>query len=291
MRFFSSGKLRVRLGVARSLRALPGRGSSLGSRVGGAGVWTITSLVRSGSRRRRVVRLSRTSGHPDREGSKPSVGTLNRAQTVERIRSDRISAIIRAGDEGVARDAMAAAVEGGFRLVEFTLTTPGAMTLISEFAARDGLLVGAGTVLSEDQARSAVDAGASFLVSPIVDRSIIELAGELGAAVIPGAYSPTEMETAHRYGADFIKVFPAPAGGVDFIRAVRGPLPHLPLFPTNGVTADNLGEYLSAGVVGAGFVKPLFDPQLLADQDFAGICERAARIVGELRSWSEKSAN
>lgn len=219
------------------------------------------------------------------------MGNLDRAQIVERVRSDRISAIIRAGDEGVARDAMSAAVDGGFRLVEFTLTTPGAVKLIREFASRDGLLVGAGTVLSADQARSAVDAGASFLVSPIVDRSIIELAGELGAAVIPGAYSPTEMETAHRYGADFIKVFPAPAGGVDFIRAVRGPLPHLPLFPTNGVTADNLGEYLSAGVIGAGFVKPLFDPELMAVRDFAGIRDRAARIVGELRLWSEKSGD
>lgn len=216
---------------------------------------------------------------------------MNRSSTNERIRSEQISAIVRAEDEGVARDAMAAAVDGGFRLVEFTLTTPGAMRLIGEFAGRDGLLVGAGTVLTAEQARAAVDAGASFLVSPIVDRAIIELAGELGAAVIPGAYSPTEMETAHRYGADFIKVFPAPAGGVDFIRAVRGPLPHLPLFPTNGVTADNLGEYLSAGVVGAGFVKPLFDPQLMAAGDFAGVRARAAQIVAELRSWSEKCAD
>ncbi len=208
-----------------------------------------------------------------------------RHETAAWIERERISAIIRTNDQDLAGDAMRAAVEGGFRMVEFTLTTPGAVELIAEFSRRSDLLVGAGTVLTVAQARKAVAAGARFLVSPICDPIIVAEAATLDVASIPGAFTSTEMETAHRLGADFVKVFPAPAGGVGFIEAVLAPLPHLKLFPTAGVSKENFVEFLNAGCVGVGFVKPLFDPSDLARRDFAAIRNRAMEIKRRLAEW------
>jgi len=213
------------------------------------------------------------------------MGQTGRRDTAAAIEREQLSAIIRTNDQRVAGEAMRAAVEGGFRVVEFTLTTPGAMALIAEFARRSDLLVGAGTVLTVEQARRAVAAGARFLVSPICDPTIVAEAAELDAVSIPGAYTPTEMETAHRLGADFVKVFPAPAGGVAFIDAVRDPLPHLRLFPTAGVTTENFVDFLSAGCAGVGFVRPLFEPADLVRGDFAAIRDRASEIILRLAAW------
>lgn len=207
-----------------------------------------------------------------------------RESTTAAILRDRVSAIIRTKDRQLACDAMQAAVDGGFKLIEFTLTTPGALKLIESFRSRSGLTVGAGTVLTTQQAREAVSSGAQFLVSPVVDQEVIEQAAELDVACIPGAYTPTEMQTAHRLGATFVKIFPATAGGVDFIKAVLGPLPHLRLFPTAGVTAENFLEYLSAGCAGVGFVRSLFTLKDLDDCDFASIRQRAKTIQSRLSS-------
>ena len=216
------------------------------------------------------------------------MGQTRRQDTAAAIEREQLSAIIRTNDQRVAGEAMRAAVDGGFRVVEFTLTTPGAMGLIAEFARRSELLVGAGTVLTVEQARRSVAAGARFLVSPICDPMIVAEAAALDAVSMPGAYTPTEMETAHRLGADFVKVFPAPAGGVSFIEAVRGPLPHLRLFPTAGITTENFVDFLNAGCAGVGFVRPLFEPADLARADFAAIRDRAASILRRLTAWKAK---
>jgi len=214
-----------------------------------------------------------------------SMGQAGRHETAAAIERERISAIIRADDQVVAGEAMRAAVDGGFRMIEFTLTTPGAFELITEFSRRKDLLVGAGTVLTVEQARTAVAAGAKFLVSPICDPIIVALAASLDVACIPGAYTPTEMETASRLGADFVKVFPAAAGGVGFIEAVLAPLPHLRLFPTAGVTPENFVDFLTAGCAGVGFPKPLFGATDLARRDFAAIRIRASEITRRLAQW------
>lgn len=202
------------------------------------------------------------------------------------IQQVRVSAIIRTQDQNLAFEAMTAAVSGGFVMIEFTLTTPGALELIAQFSQQANLLVGAGTVMTTEQARLAVSAGARFLVSPITDRAIIAEASKLNVPSIPGASTPTEMETAHRLGADLIKVFPAPAGGVSFIQAILGPLPHLKLFPTAGVTPDNFRDFLRAGCAGVGFVRSLFEPADLEQRDFEAIRKRAALIIQDLKSES-----
>jgi 2-dehydro-3-deoxyphosphogluconate aldolase/(4S)-4-hydroxy-2-oxoglutarate aldolase len=206
----------------------------------------------------------------------------DKAAIVEEIGRRRISAIIRTRNEEQARRAMRAAVQGGFRLVEFTLTTPNALGLIEEFSQDGDLLVGAGTVLTAQDARQAVAAGASFLVSPITDEEMIEEAEDLDVVSIPGAYTPTEMVIADRLGADLVKIFPAPPDLPRFVTQIRGPLPELKLFPTAGIDAGNFIAVLQAGAFGAGFVSSLFDPADIAAGNFEGIEERAARIVQAL---------
>lgn len=208
--------------------------------------------------------------------------TENREQIIGEILARRVSAIIRTDDAELARGAMRAAVNGGFRLCEFTLTTPGALQLVAEFSKAPDLLVGAGTVLNAAEVRAAVDAGAKFVVSPVCDPDVIIEVKAHGVVSIPGCFTPTEMLTAYRAGADFIKLFPDPGDVIDTIRAIRGPMPFLRIFPTAGVTADNLVEVLNAGAVGAGFVRALFDPQDMASRNFAAIERRAADIIGRL---------
>jgi 2-dehydro-3-deoxyphosphogluconate aldolase/(4S)-4-hydroxy-2-oxoglutarate aldolase len=197
---------------------------------------------------------------------------------VRTLWNERATAILRASNADVARQAMEAAIEGGFRILEFTLTTPNALGLIEEFARRPGLIVGAGTVLSTDQAQAAALAGARFLVSPIVDEAVIGRAHELGVAAMPGTHTPTEMVQAHRAGAPLVKLFPAPAGGHAYLRSVLAPLPFLRIVPTNGVDEHNAADWLRAGAWAVGFVATLFDPGDLAERRYDRIRDRAGRI-------------
>ena len=195
----------------------------------------------------------------------------------------KISAIVRTDDQSVAEQAMAAAVEGGFRVIEFTLNTPGALELITQFRSTDeSLLVGAGTVMTPQAAKEAVNAGAQFIVSPVCDSAVIREAGEMGVVSIPGTQTPTEMQNAHEAGADFVKLFPAPTNVAEYIRYILGPQPHLKIFPTSGVILDNMLEVLEAGAAGVGFVGPLFDLQSMRNRNFDDIRERAEKIVALL---------
>lgn len=195
----------------------------------------------------------------------------------------RASAILRTSRREVAKPAMEAAIRGGFRVCEFTLTVPDAYGLIAELAAVDDIVVGAGTVLTVEEAREAVAAGARFLVSPVTDEAVIAAAGGLGVAVMPGAATPTEMLLAHRAGAPLIKLFPAPAGGPVWLRSALAPLPFLKVVPTNGVDAENVGDWLAAGAWAAGFTTTLFDPADMKARRWERVTERARTILERSR--------
>lgn len=202
---------------------------------------------------------------------------------------ERASAILRTPHRERAIPAMEAAARAGFRVLEFTLTIPGALDAIAAFAGRPGVAVGAGTVLTREQARSAVAAGARFLVSPVVDEAVIAEAAALGVAAIPGCATPTEMLRAHRAGAPLVKLFPAPADVAAWVRAVLGPLPELRIVPTNGVDAANAAEVLAAGAHAVGFVAPLFPPDDVAAGRTEVIEARARAILAAVRGSSASS--
>lgn len=199
--------------------------------------------------------------------------------TLDVLARERCSAILRTNLAEAVEPAMRAAVDGGFRVVEFTLTTPGALEQIEAFAAEPDLLVGAGTVLTVEEAEAAHRAGAQFLVSPVADADVIAYAVRNDLVAVPGCYTPGEMLAAHRAGAQVIKLFPGPVDGPDYIRACLGPLPFLKIFPTSGVTLENVGAHFDAGAFGVGFVGTLFQPADLAAGRFGDIAERAAQMV------------
>jgi 2-dehydro-3-deoxyphosphogluconate aldolase/(4S)-4-hydroxy-2-oxoglutarate aldolase len=200
-------------------------------------------------------------------------------QFLKRLADARASAIVRTDSKEQARLGMEAAVRGGFRIGEFTLTVPGALELIREFSRRDGLIVGAGTVLTPDDARRAVDSGAAFLVSPVLDEAVIAEAHRLGVAMMPGCATPTEMLRAHRAGAHLQKLFPAPGTGPAWVAQTLAPLPFLRIVPTSGVTLENAPAYLAAGAFAVGFVNSLFDPADLAAGRFDAVEDRARAML------------
>lgn len=199
-------------------------------------------------------------------------------QFVEQFGRARVSAILRTDDQRKAAEAMSAALRGGFRIVEFTLTIPGVYELITEFSRREDVIVGAGTVLEVEQARLAVEAGARYLVSPVVDEVVIAAATALDVAAMPGTHTPTEMLRAHRAGAQLCKLFPAPAGGPAWVRSVLGPMPFLKIVPTNGIDLDNMEQWFAAGAFAGGFVASLFGSDV-ATGNWEAIETRARAIV------------
>jgi 2-dehydro-3-deoxyphosphogluconate aldolase/(4S)-4-hydroxy-2-oxoglutarate aldolase len=200
------------------------------------------------------------------------------------LRQARGSAIVRTAREDDARQAMKAAIRGGFRICEFTMTVPNALGLVAEFAAMKDIIVGVGTVLTFEEARAAVRAGAKFLVSPVVDESIIAEAARLGVAVMPGCATPTEMLKAHRAGAQLQKLFPAPGTGPTWVAQVIAPMPFLRIVPTAGVTTENAPAYLRAGAYAVGFVSSLFDAGDIAAARWDAIETRARAMVEAVRA-------
>jgi len=195
---------------------------------------------------------------------------------------EKCSAILRTSLKEAAAPAMEAAIRGGFRICEFTLTIPGALDLIREFSKRKNIIVGAGTVLTPQEAHAAVDAGARFLVSPVVDEDVIEVARARGVAMMAGTFTATEMLRAFRAGAPLQKLFPGPDSGPNYIKAILGPMPFLKIVPTNGVHLNNARAWLKAGAFAVGFVNTLFDPNDLAAGAFERVEERARALVEEV---------
>ncbi|HEY6739933.1 MAG TPA: bifunctional 4-hydroxy-2-oxoglutarate aldolase/2-dehydro-3-deoxy-phosphogluconate aldolase [Actinopolymorphaceae bacterium] len=176
-------------------------------------------------------------------------------------------------------------VDAGIHAVEFTMTTPKVLDAIRSYAARkpENVALGAGTVLTADDARKAVDAGATYLISPTVEIEVIEEGARLGVPVIPGAFTPTEILTAWRAGAHMVKVFPSIVGGTAFLKAIRGPLPDIPLVPTGGVEISNARAFLEAGANAVGVGSPLVGNATEPRGSLPALKARATELVGSVR--------
>jgi 2-dehydro-3-deoxyphosphogluconate aldolase / (4S)-4-hydroxy-2-oxoglutarate aldolase len=207
-------------------------------------------------------------------------------QLLDSVQRHRAIAILRGQHQGRAAQAMDAAVAAGFRLVEFTVGTPGAYELIAEFARRPGVIVGAGTVLDLAAVEKAVGAGAKFLVSPVLDPHIMAAARDLDVAILPGCYTPTELLQGHRAGAACLKLFPGPADIASYVRAVLGPMPFLRIVPTNGVDQSNAADVLAAGAVGVGFTTALFDIAEVEHRKLDLITQRARALLAAVKHFT-----
>lgn len=209
-----------------------------------------------------------------------------RDAVVQSIEQAGIVAVIRMKEPEKLRAVVDAIADGGIRALEVTMTVPGAVEIIRALAPTlpPGFILGAGTVLDADTARRVIDAGARFVVSPVFRRSVIEACHAGGAAAVPGCFTPTEILDAWDAGADVVKVFPATSLGPGFFKDLRGPLPHVKLMPTGGVTLDNAGDWIRAGAAAVGIGTALLDATAIASGDFDVLRANAARVVAGVKS-------
>lgn len=204
------------------------------------------------------------------------------AKSVEQILPPRNPiAIVRLDDLSTSLEISRALLEGGITRLEFTLTNSEANKAITEVRREFGerLVVGAGTLLDAEQARASIEAGAQFLVTPALLPEVIATARERQVPIACGAYTPTEILTAWRLGANLVKVFPASAGGPGYIKDVRGPLPNIPLVPTGGVNLNTCGAFLAAGAYTVAIGSQLVSKDIARQKDWAGLTKLARQYV------------
>ncbi len=212
---------------------------------------------------------------------------MNKYEAIQYLLDKCIIAVVRAdsGGDDLVR-VVEAVAEGGVHCIEVTMTTPGALACIETAAERlrgADVLLGVGTVLDAESCRLAILAGAQFVVTPTLALPVIEMARRYGKPVCCGAYTPTEILTAWERGSDLVKVFPASVGGPDYIKAIKGPLPQIPLVPTGGVELDNIAAFLQAGASALGVGGNLVSKKLVAARDFAGLTANARAFAEAVR--------
>jgi len=215
---------------------------------------------------------------------------IARERTVQDIVADveraGVVAVIRIKEPDKLRAVVDAIAEGGIRVLEVTMSVPGAVELIGQLAPTlpPGFVFGAGTVVDAETVHRVVDAGARFIVSPVFRRSVIEACRARQVASMPGCFTPTEILDAWDSGASVVKVFPATTLGPGYLKDIHGPLPHVKLMPTGGVTLDNAGDWIRAGAVAVGVGTALLDAKAVAAGDFKTLRTNAERIVRNVRA-------
>lgn len=198
----------------------------------------------------------------------------------------RACAVLRTPTSESCPKAMQAAIDGGFKIVEFTLTTPDCLQHLSDFRSKyDGdVMVGCGTILTPEDAANAMEAGSEFIITPVMLPDVIEWCKERNIVCVPGCQTPTEMVNAYRHGAPLQKLFPGVAGGPGWVKAVSSALPFLSINPTSGVDLDNAGEFLKNGAASVGLVAPLFDQEAIGRGDFDQIAKNAEKVMANVRT-------
>src|SRR2546426_4022475 len=215
---------------------------------------------------------------------------MDKQKVRDRIIEIGIVPVVRASSAGEARVAADAVCQGGIPIVEITMTVPGAVDVIRELAKNSAsdVLIGAGTVLNPEAARRCLDAGAQFLVSPGLNLKTVELAVREGKLIMAGALAPTEVITSWGAGADFVKIFPCgQVGGAKYIKALKGPLPQIPLVPTGGVNLSTAAEFIEAGAAALGIGGGLIRADALKSRKPEAIVENARKnlaIVEQARA-------
>lgn len=192
-----------------------------------------------------------------------------------------VIAVLRGVKQESILDIVLALKAGGIDAIEITVDAPGAMAMIQQVSEKLGheVKVGAGTVLDGETARLALLSGAEFIVSPCLKPDVIKVCKRYGKLIISGAMTPTEIVTAYELGADIIKVFPAGVLGPQYIRDIRGPLGHIPLIPTGGVSVDNAAEFIKAGCIAVGIGGSLIPKQAVQEGNWGIITEKARQMV------------
>lgn len=210
---------------------------------------------------------------------------MKKFEKLKIIRDTGVIAIMRAQSSSQLLDAAKAIMAGGVKVIEVTMTTPGALRVIEDAKKElnSEILFGAGSVLDTESARAALLAGADFIVAPTLDQKVIEICNRYSVPVMPGCYTPTEIITAWQAGADMIKLFPADFGGPGYIKAVLAPLPQVEIVPVGGVNLDTATGFIKNGAVALGVGSSLVNQKLLENSDFKELTRRAQAFIAAVR--------
>jgi 2-dehydro-3-deoxyphosphogluconate aldolase/(4S)-4-hydroxy-2-oxoglutarate aldolase len=210
---------------------------------------------------------------------------MKKVEKLNIIRETGVIAIMRAQSSDQLIAAADAIKKGGVRVIEVTMTTPGALGVIAEAKEKYGaeVIFGAGTVLDSETARAAILAGADFIVSPTLNLELIELCNRYSIPCAPGCYSPTEILTGWEAGADLIKLFPASVGGPDLIKAILAPLPQVQIIPVGGVNLDTAADFIRKGAVALGVGSSLINQKLLDAGDNDELTRRAIAYIEQVK--------
>lgn len=208
---------------------------------------------------------------------------MDRADVIRKIKSEKLVAVVRAESMEQGLDIADAVTKGGIKLIEVTMTVPGALDIIKELSEKykgTDVVIGAGTVLDSQTARMVILAGAEFVVSPMLSEETIKLCNRYKVAVIPGIMTVKEAVEALELGAEILKVFPGNAYSPSIIGAFSGPLPQASFMPTGGVDTDNVCEWLRAGAVAVGTGSSL--TKGAKNGDYKLVEEKAREFVREV---------
>ena len=206
---------------------------------------------------------------------------MRKSEVLKSLRETGLVPVLRAESVDKALALAEAIAAGGVNVLEVTMTVPGAIQVMRKLAEqRPDILVGAGTVLDAETARMCILEGAQFVVSPALNLQTIEMCHRYSIAVLPGALTPTEVVTAWQAGADVVKVFPASAlGGAKYLTALKGPLPHIDLIPTGGVSLATAADFLAAGAFALGVGSDLVDTKAMAAGKSEVVTESARKYL------------
>jgi 2-dehydro-3-deoxyphosphogluconate aldolase/(4S)-4-hydroxy-2-oxoglutarate aldolase len=209
---------------------------------------------------------------------------MNHQSWLTLLKKHRAIAVIRSSDKELGWQMASAVVAGGIQFIEITWNTHKAAELIAELRSEfPTFSIGTGTLLNLEQLQEAIDCGAQFLFTPHTDVAMIKTAVDAGVPIVPGAFSPTEIVTAWQAGATCVKVFPISAlGGAAYLKSLQGPLGHIPLIPTGGVTVENAKVFIDAGAIAVGLAGDLFPKHLVANGDWGAIVQIAQTLTQKL---------
>jgi 2-dehydro-3-deoxyphosphogluconate aldolase / (4S)-4-hydroxy-2-oxoglutarate aldolase len=206
----------------------------------------------------------------------------NKEKVMKLIYDTGLIPIIRVKTDEIAFKVADAFLEAGVNIIEVTMSVPGAVDVVKKLVDQfgDKVLIGTGTVVDGKMAREVIEAGSHFIVSPNYSRALIETAHQFAKPIIPGALTPTEIYDAYSMGADAVKVFPCGnVGGASYLKAIRSPLPQIPLVPTGGVNLETAGPMLDAGAYALGVGGAITDKKAISEGNFEVITENVRKFI------------
>jgi 2-dehydro-3-deoxyphosphogluconate aldolase/(4S)-4-hydroxy-2-oxoglutarate aldolase len=211
---------------------------------------------------------------------------MNRQEVCARIQEVGIMPSVRVAEAELALFAAETVYEAGIPVVEITMTVPNAVEVIAQLTQNyPAFIVGAGTVLDAETAERCVDAGAQFITSPGLVPDVLEYSLDKNVVAIPGALTPSEVIAAWKAGADFVKIFPcAQLGGDQYIRALKVPLPQIPLIASGGVNQLTAANFIFAGAASIGIGSELMPRKALLTRQDQWIRELARRFIEAVRN-------